>query len=272
MIADGRGGPLEGFAPVSLADLNGRAALQRRIDRKYVVAGPVLEALIAGLPRATAVLEIDGARLFTYRTMYFDSPDLLTYRAHVQGRRRRFKCRSRLYVNSNVHMLEVKLKGRRGETVKERRELPLDEHGVWGAAASRFLREQLLRHYGVSLDEQLGPTVQMTFSRLTLVDLAAGKRMTVDTGLRYQLADGSSFALAPGTAIVESKSASGSAGIDRRARELGVRPVNCSKYCVGVALTRPDAARGNDFLRLARRHFDRESGALHAIPAPGVAA
>lgn len=254
MIGDGHNGSLGCFAPVSLAELDGRAALQQRIDWKYIVAGSVLDELISALPADTAVLEIAGERRFGYSTTYFDSLDLMTYRAHVQGRRRRFKCRSRLYLNNNLHMLEVKLKGRRGETVKERREFPLEAHGVWDEAAHRFLHEQLCRHYRVSLDEPLAPTVQMTFSRVTLVDLVARERLTVDVDLRYELADGSSFALAPGTAIVESKSASGTAQFDRRARELGVRPVNCSKYCVGVVLTRP-GTRGNDFLRIARRHF-----------------
>lgn len=270
MIVDGRVGPLGRLAPVSLEDLNARAALQRRVDRKYVVSGPDLDTLIAAVPADTAVLEIDGMRLFRYRTMYFDSPDLLTYRAHVQGRRRRFKCRSRLYLNSNLHMLEVKLKGRRGETVKERLALPLEAQGVWNGTASRFLREQLLHHYGSSLDEQLGPTLQMAYSRLTLVDLVAGERVTVDVDLRYELADGSSFVLAPDTAIIESKSTSGIATIDRLLRNIGLRSVSCSKYCVGVALTRPDT-HANDFLRLARRHFRRESFPIHSTHALATA-
>ena len=271
MIADSRFWRLAHLAPASIEELNARAALQRRVDRKYVVSGPALDALIAAVPADMSVLEIEGTRSFAYRTLYFDSPDLLTYRAHVQRRRRRFKCRSRLYVNSNLHMLEIKLKGRRGETVKERLALPLEAHGVWSAAASRFLREQLLRHYGSSLVERLEPALAMSYSRLTLAPLAGGERVTVDVDLRYELADGWSFVLAPDTAIVESKSASGNATIDRLLRNLGVRPVSCSKYCVGIALTRPEEASGNDFLRLARRHFRPGSVPTHTSNALATA-
>ena len=57
-----------------------------------------------------------------------------------------------------------------------------------------------------------------------------------------------------GMAIVESKSARGDALADRVLRELGHRAQpSCSKYCLGVALTRPVA--GNSLRPLLRRHF-----------------
>lgn len=262
---------LDRFVPVALDELLRRAALQQRVDRKYVVDREALAELLRRLPERFTVLEIDGIRLFSYRTMYFDSPSLLTYRAHVQGRRRRFKCRSRLYVDSDLHMIEVKLKGLRGETVKERLEAPAETHGIWDAAAHAFLAEQLRRHYGLAVETELEPTVQMAYSRVTLADVEAGERLTIDVGLRYDTGD-SSFVLAPGTAIVESKSALGHASADRLLRELEIRPVSCSKYCVGIALTRPDA-HANDFLRLARRHFRPGAPTHTSLPcaaAPGA--
>ena len=54
-------------------------------------------------------------------------------------------------------------------------------------------------------------------------------------------------------AIVESKSGRGDALADRALRELGQRPRPlCSKYCLGVALTRPVTA---NLLRPLLRHF-----------------
>ena len=66
------------------------------------------------------MLEIAGRRAFAYDTVYFDTGDLLTARAHVQRRRRRFKCRSRLYVDTEACAFELKTKGARGGTVKHR--------------------------------------------------------------------------------------------------------------------------------------------------------
>ena len=66
------------------------------------------------------MLEISGIRSFRYESVYFDSPDLLTYRSHVQGRRKRFKVRSRSYMDTGECMFELKLKNRVGTTVKSR--------------------------------------------------------------------------------------------------------------------------------------------------------
>ncbi|MGH2389516.1 MAG: VTC domain-containing protein [Chloroflexota bacterium] len=100
------------FAPISLEEANGRAALQTRVDCKYILPWPRFEAFATQLRVTHAVLAIDGRRVFGYDTLYFDTASLLTYRAHLQGRRKRFKARSRLYVDSGLCLFEVKLKGR----------------------------------------------------------------------------------------------------------------------------------------------------------------
>ena len=58
------------------------------------------------------MLQIDRRRSFDYESVYFDTPDLSTYRAHVQRRRLRFKARTRTYTDSGLCMFEVKLTGR----------------------------------------------------------------------------------------------------------------------------------------------------------------
>ncbi len=96
------------------------AELQTRVDRKYFVPADVFRRMIAELAGEMRVLDIDGKRTFGYESVYFDTPDLSTYRAHVQRRRLRFKARTRTYLDSGLCMFEVKLTGARGETVKER--------------------------------------------------------------------------------------------------------------------------------------------------------
>ena len=72
------------------------------------------------------MLEIDGRRSFGYESVYFDTPQLSTYRAHLQRRRQRFKARTRTYTDSGLCMFEVKLTGARGETVKQRVPYPTE--------------------------------------------------------------------------------------------------------------------------------------------------
>lgn len=229
----------EAFAPIGLEQLDAGAALRDRVDAKYVIPLAAYAALADRLTATHAALEIEGRRAFAYRSTYFDTPGLDAYRAHMQGRRRRHKCRSREYRDSGAYAFEVKLKGLRGRTVKHR--MPHDGHELTDAAMA-FLREH------VEPDGALEPTLTVAYTRVTLA--TEGERLTCDFDLTF---NGSEARLDPGMAIVESKSARGNALADRILRGLGHRPQPlCSKYCLGVALTRPVTA---NLLRPLLRHF-----------------
>lgn len=113
---------LGAFAPITLAAVTRTAALQTRTDSEYLLAPDRCRRLRDRLAEAGgwSCLEIDRRRRFTYESVYFDTPDLLTYRQHRQGRRRRFKARSRTYADTGECAFEVKRKGSRQDTVKER--------------------------------------------------------------------------------------------------------------------------------------------------------
>jgi hypothetical protein len=238
----------EGFGAIGLDELDAGAALRDRVDRKYVVPFEAFAALAEQLRGTHAALEIDGRRAFGYRSTYFDTPHLDAYRAHMQARRRRYKCRSREYRDSGEYAFEVKLKGLRGRTLKHR----MAHHGhELSHAALAFLRECLDRVYGRPPDEGLQPSLGVAYTRVTLA--AAGERLTCDFDLAFAGPGGAAGRLDPAMAVLESKSADGNAAADRVLRELGIRPEPlCSKYCVGVALTRPVAA---NLLRPLLRHF-----------------
>ena len=116
------------LSTISLAELSARAALQTRVDRKYVL--PLAEALV--LPDRLAgqarVLEIDGERRFRYRSVYFDTPDLVSFRLTAHRRRRRFKVRTRTYLDSAQCWLEVKTSGPRKDTIKSRLPYATGDH------------------------------------------------------------------------------------------------------------------------------------------------
>src|ERR671917_757716 len=155
----------EAFPAIGLAQLDADAALRDRMDVKYVVPLDAFAALADRLMATHAALEIDGRRAFAYRSTYFDTPELGAFRAHIQQRRRRYKCRSREYRDSGAYAFEVKLKGLRGRTVKHRMEY--DRHELSDAALI-FLRDCLDRAYGRGPGGGLRPALAVAYTPVTL--------------------------------------------------------------------------------------------------------
>jgi len=245
--------PADLVAGLPGAGLEAADALQDRMDRKYVVTPEQLTALAGALRGTHAALEIDGRRAFGYETTYFDTPELLAFHEHVQQRRRRFKCRARLYVDSGACTFEVKLKGARGRTVKHRMAYERERRHELSGPALAFLRDCLRRAYGRAPAGVLRQSLVVSCTRFTL--LAPGERITCDFGVAFRAPGGAAGRMGADAVIVECKSAAGVSGADRVLRELGARPVEgCSKYCLGVALTHPGVRR-NALLPLLRRHF-----------------
>ena len=67
---------LERFEPIGLEALDAQAALQQRVDQKYLVAPADLEPLLERLLPGFVALEIDGRRQSLYESTYFDTPGL----------------------------------------------------------------------------------------------------------------------------------------------------------------------------------------------------
>jgi hypothetical protein len=243
------------FRAVGLAELEASSALQDRMDSKYVISLADFATLTERLLATHAALEIDGRRAFRYRTTYFDTGERRIFRDHIQERRRRYKCRSREYVDSGLCLFEVKLKGPRGRTVKHRMAYDCTERDELSEPALAFLRDCLERSYGRPPDAQLRPALAVAYTRVTLAAPALGERLTCDFDLAFSAPDGASGRLAEDRVIVESKSAHGNATADRALRALGARPEDgCSKYCLGVGFTNPEV-NSNRLRPLLRRHF-----------------
>ena len=240
------------LAPVGLAELIDRAALQTRVDRKYLVPVDALPRLLGGLPADTRVLDVDGARTFHYESVYFDTPLLTSFHCAAYRRRRRFKVRTRTYLDSAQCWLEVKISGARGSVTKHR--LPYHPRDCGTVRPGRaFIDEALDR-------ESLGSTTESPFDAVLITDyrratlLLPGDvgRVTIDTGLTWR--DEHSVLRLPGLDVVETKSPSAATPVDRVLWQSGLRPVRISKYATGLAALRvdlPDAP----WRRTLRRHF-----------------
>jgi hypothetical protein len=241
---------LGALASLSLDELEAVAALNVRVDRKYVVPPAALDALVATLHDGAAVLEIDGSRGFRYRSLYFDTDDLVSYRSAAQGRRQRFKVRTRSYTDAGTCTLEVKTAGLRGETVKAR--LPYDpgDRDRITAEGARFVDDRTARP---GLGTRLGPAVLTYYRRSTVVDRRDGSRLTLDERLTCADLAGAEVPLV-GQVIVETKSTGAATRADKWLWGHGIRPVRISKFGVGMALFDPRLP-ANRWNRVLRRHF-----------------
>lgn len=246
--------PLDQFAAIGLDALVAEAALLTRVDRKYVLVRTDAARVLSRLGDGERILEIDGLRDFAYESVYFDTPDLLSFHMAAQPRRRRFKLRTRTYVDSAASFLEMKTRGARSATVKERIEYDLDERARLTDDGHDYAAAALLA-IGVEPQraDDLGATLTTRYRRATLLTADGTARATIDTDLEWQDADGALLAL-PHLAIVETKSGARASHVDRALWRAGHRPATVSKYATGLAALRPDLPR-NRWARLLRESF-----------------
>jgi hypothetical protein len=232
-------GALAGLRPISLDEVLAEAALQVRVDRKYLVPVGTFVELVTRLRDRFAVLEIDGQRSFRYESVYFDTPSHGLYRQHLQRRRYRYKVRTRTYLDSGECSFEVKLKGNRAETIKSRLPYAAADRSRLTGPAHDFLAGQLRTAYGVPPVDGLRPALVTTYRRSTLTDPRAHERMTCDIDLRF-FDQASAIDVLPETVLVETKTASHAGAADQVLRDLRLRPIHVSKYCVAAAMLNPN--------------------------------
>lgn len=220
---------------VSLAQLDERAALLRRIDRKYALEHGRFLELIALLRDDHEVLEIDGRRCFAYRSVYFDTPDLRCFWDHVLGQVPRFKARTRLYEDTGSCVFEVKLKRNDEETDKRQVEHPADRNERLTDTAARCLGEAL-SDAGLRAPADLAPSLHTSFHRITLAARESAERLTCDLDVRLSSPEGKAATLAGSVVLVETKTEHGEGPVNRTLARMGVNEISLSKYRVGMSL------------------------------------
>ena len=246
-----------------------------RFDRKFVVPVSALGRFVQGLHASRAggqswrVLEVEHHRIVQYQSAYFDTPCLQLYHDHLQGRRRRFKIRTRRY-STGAHVLEIKLKGSRGKTEKLRRARAYGARGmVLDRAELGWLQDNLQTQFACAAPPDLLASAQTFYRRICLVG-PDGDRLTID--LDFAVAQGGDstqgaadqrIALNPDLAIVESKSSRMSTDLDRHLRQIARRPDQLSKYAIALAMTR--GVRCNPWLPALRRLSGTPAADLHGM-------
>lgn len=248
---------------IDLAELTERAALQTRVDRKYLLPLDEVATILDQLEADTRVLTIDDIHCFGYESVYFDTPGLTSYRLTAQRRRRRFKVRTRVYLDSGECWLEVKTQGPRGSTVKSRLPYQLDDRT--NLDPGRGFIDDVLTEQSIvcPATDPFLPTLVTRYRRSTLFLPCTDSRVTIDTDLSWEY-EGSSLRL-PEFAVVETKTGSTASRVDRLLWAAGHRPLRISKYATGLAALRPDLPSA-PWRRTLRQHFACLQGAAGVGP------
>ena len=262
------------LASTTLADLNSAAGLLTRVDRKYLVPLESAQDLVDGLAPHAQVLTIDERRCFSYTSTYFDTPGLEAFMLTARKRRRRFKVRTRTYLDTGLCFLEVKTRGARGTTVKRRMGYHPDDASRLTGPGRAFVAACLVSTGATGpaaareVAAALRPVLATTYERTTLHLPDAEARATIDTALTWRrltpgartrtpaVTVGSPQALRPGhlaaaindgepvavadVAVVETKNPATPSPADRALWDAGHRPTRISKYATGMVLLHPE--------------------------------
>ena len=240
------------YNPIGLDEMSG-IKLMNRTDTKFVTTVDRLKLLLMLAKDDYRVQEVDGKRIASYYTAYFDTPDNNMYVVHQNGHAGRQKLRIRSYMDTGLNFLEVKTKNNRGRTKKKRVDMvgfdpQHPDHGI------RFLRQdEQYRSYDAFLSKHLryDPTVlteqlENHFNRITLVNKAKTERLTIDSNLCFHNLVTGREADLTGLVIIELKrDGLQPSPILGMLRELRIKPCGFIKYCMGSALTNPSLKRNN---------------------------
>lgn len=225
---------LADMSPISLEEMNS-VKLMNRTDTKYLLNHQILNGLAASWKPLFYVQEVAGSRIANYKTLYFDTPDALTYTVHHNRHLHRQKIRQREYVDTGTIFCEVKNKINTGRTKKKRMEIPASE---WGQLYNMPEMASFLKEKVWITEETLSPRLQNQFQRITLVNKAKTERITIDSGIRFHNQLNDCAADVSELVIVEVKQDGNQpSDFKRLLLEARVPQKRLSKYCLGMLLT-----------------------------------
>ncbi len=216
--------------------------LMNRIDTKYAIPVSLLPAFLEASMDDYYVQQIDGKRIATYDTMYYDTNNLDMYIRHHDRQLARQKIRVRQYVDSDLTFLEIKRKNNKGRTKKKRIEVPgfgLEAQTV-GHGKKDWTIEDFIAAKSRYRWENISPHLQTMFHRITLVNKGKTERLTIDFDLVWTNVVTGEEKTYPELVIIELKrDGNVPSHTTLVMHDLHVHPFKISKYCIGTALTTP---------------------------------
>ena len=262
---------LSPFSRSTLEDAKAMAFLNR-FDTKFVFRADGVPAFMEHIKNDYSVLEIGGAPIQAYSTVYFDTPGLLCFNLHHNKRARRFKFRTRKYLSNGKIFNEIKQKQNTGKTFKfrQRRDGIIDESfnpafpmlpAVQNLTDFDEHFEALLKNNGYGFVGGLVPSLHVYFNRVTFLNKNFPERMTLDFGLAYGF--GGAELQLNNTAIVELKREKGPERTvsQNYFRSIHKDPSGFSKYTIGISLTHAEAKKNRFLPKIRHLEYERRAAA-----------
>lgn len=216
--------------------------LMNRTDTKFVATAEQLHDFLLAVQGKYFIQEINGKRIASYHTTYFDTDDYQMYNMHHCGKITREKIRVRTYLDSNETFFEIKNKNNHGRTKKKR--ISIQGHDT--AATERETVVPFMAKHAWYEIEEIAPVIENWFNRITLVNYDKTERLTIDFNLKFHHLKSDGRDKLDKTAIIELKRDGNvlSPALDIL-RELRIKRSGFSKYCIGSALTNSSLKRNN---------------------------
>lgn len=231
---------LRQYDPIALEEMNAFALLNRT-ETKFVMHTDTFLEVLGELSDDYMILEIENKRRNSYRTMYFDSPDLEMYKNHHNGILNRYKIRIREYLNSGQPFLEIKFKDNRRKTIKKRiKTLKVSQD--MNPEISSFIES----NSSVS-PAALKPVLWNKYKRVTMVSKTNVERLTFDMNLEFSDSNYGKSTGLPGIVIAEVKQDAFSNKSDfvKLMQEKSIKNQGFSKYCIGITYLYSNVKKNN---------------------------
>lgn len=222
---------LNDYQSVSLKEMDG-VKLQNRTDTKFLCTASQLSDILNKLKDRYQVLEIDGRRIMSYQTVYFDTENFDLYLNHHNGKLNRYKIRVREYNESDIRFLEVKFKNNKGRTLKSRIKRN-DTYIQFTSKELEFLNGEL-----PFSPSELKVQLFNTYKRVTLTNQI--ERVTIDFDMNFNN-EAQQFFPFPSLVIIEVKQEKQSINspVISLLKEYHIRSKGFSKYCIGTNMLFP---------------------------------
>lgn len=217
---------IQNFYPISLEEMDD-VKLMKRTDTKFVIHEKDLVSVLKSVEENYSVVEINGNRITTYSSLYFDTPEHKFYKDHHNGKNNRTKIRIRKYVESNICFLEIKQKDGKGNTTKTRTSIPDFEPDLLKKSKA-FIQETTQENF------DLEPIIWNKFNRVTLVNKTDKERLTIDLNLSFK--KNGVFKIYNNLVIIELKQErfNRNSPIVQELKSKQINPYSISKYCIGM--------------------------------------
>ena len=217
---------LDSFDAIDIS-LSADKSLQTRYDRKFTIKASLLPLILSEINKEYQCQTINGLKISTYESNYYDSTDLQAYHHTRIKRPNRFKIRRRLYHNGNLSFLEIKKKVKGGKTVKQR---VASSDDINNEDSISFLNENNINA------SNLNHVINVFYDRFTLISNTNNERVTIDKDIFYECnANKTSL---ENIAIIEIKQEkiTNNSKLYRVLSSMNLRPLSFSKYCLGMGL------------------------------------